>query len=143
MHTTTTLSRTYIHTQVNAQGDDSDSSIYNSADAELELPFWCPPADESGFSRLERLEMAAEYDVWQVHMHDDSCSFVYECIFYVYICMYGLKWLQSTMCDRCICVMISVVLCMNVYFVCVYVYYTICMQYMPLIHIQTHVYTYE
>lgn len=51
--------------QVNAEGD-AEKSIYSADNAELELPYLCPGADESGFTRLERLEMAAEYDIWQV-----------------------------------------------------------------------------
>mmetsp|Transcript_32828 Transcript_32828/g.82796 ORF Transcript_32828/g.82796 Transcript_32828/m.82796 type:complete len:286 (-) Transcript_32828:44-901(-) len=56
--------RLYDH--VAAQGDVKEG-IY-SDDKACDLPYWCPAVDESGFSRLERLEMAAEYDVWQWYL---------------------------------------------------------------------------
>jgi hypothetical protein len=56
--------RLYDH--VAAQGD-AEQGIY-SDDKACDLPYWCPAMDESGFSRLERLEMAAEYDVWQWYL---------------------------------------------------------------------------
>jgi len=50
-----------------AQGDDDKPSdnIYAETALGVELPYWCPKEDDSGFTRTERLEMAAEYDVWQ------------------------------------------------------------------------------
>jgi len=56
--------RLYDH--VAAQGD-TDGGVY-ADDKACDLPYWCPATDESGFSRLERLEMAAEYDVWQWYL---------------------------------------------------------------------------
>mmetsp|Transcript_30423 Transcript_30423/g.59431 ORF Transcript_30423/g.59431 Transcript_30423/m.59431 type:complete len:275 (+) Transcript_30423:255-1079(+) len=56
--------RLYDH--VAAQGD-AENSVYKD-DKAGDLPYWCPATDESGFTRLERLEMAAEYDVWQWYL---------------------------------------------------------------------------
>lgn len=51
-----------------SQGDEGmpADNVYAEPAVGVELPYWCPTEDESGFTRLERLEMAAEYDVWQV-----------------------------------------------------------------------------
>mmetsp|Transcript_59764 Transcript_59764/g.146810 ORF Transcript_59764/g.146810 Transcript_59764/m.146810 type:complete len:250 (-) Transcript_59764:470-1219(-) len=57
--------RLYDH--VNCQAD-VEGGVYAKEGADLELPYLCPGADQSGFSRLERLEMAAEYDIWQWYL---------------------------------------------------------------------------
>lgn len=57
-----------LYDHLAAQGDEGgpEDHVYAEASLGIELPYWCPQKDDSGFTRLERLEMAAEHDVWQV-----------------------------------------------------------------------------
>mmetsp|Transcript_10592 Transcript_10592/g.16594 ORF Transcript_10592/g.16594 Transcript_10592/m.16594 type:complete len:207 (+) Transcript_10592:151-771(+) len=57
-----------VYDHVCMQGDTAENEVYapgSSYDRETELPYYIPCVDSSGFGRLECLQMAAEYDVWQ------------------------------------------------------------------------------
>eukprot|EP00286_Rhodomonas_abbreviata_P015275 CAMPEP_0181322994 /NCGR_PEP_ID=MMETSP1101-20121128/19534_1 /TAXON_ID=46948 /ORGANISM="Rhodomonas abbreviata, Strain Caron Lab Isolate" /LENGTH=234 /DNA_ID=CAMNT_0023430963 /DNA_START=130 /DNA_END=834 /DNA_ORIENTATION=+ len=60
-----------LYDHVASQGDTPNNGVYDEHspyDPETDLPYWCPKVDEEGFGRMERLRMAAEYDVWQWYL---------------------------------------------------------------------------
>jgi len=61
----------YDHVASQGDGAREPDSVYGAAspyDPETELPYWSPKSDSAGFGRMERLRLAAEYDVWQWYL---------------------------------------------------------------------------